>query len=211
VSDARLVRLSIALGLGDAPEVVLAPLRALYADVDRALDAAAAGLELPCKPGCDACCHESVFVSAPELLLLLEALLRRPEAERRRVTAEMLALAERFEDELEQLEQFPAGPERDEVAARVRFRCPLLGPDGACTVYAARELNARSFGASWDGASGEAYGCELTRGRLRVLPTRPPLPDARALRRRLAETVPGTERVHVFPWWFRRLRAELEG
>jgi hypothetical protein len=104
------------------------------------------------------------------------------------------------------LETIEPGPERDEVAMRVRFRCPLLGGDGRCTVYAARELNARTFGASFDPSSATAYGCTLTHARLRVLPedTASKLFDAREARRRLRDAVPETARVHVYPWWFAR-------
>lgn len=214
MSPERLVRISRALGLGDDPGVVLEQLHALYAELDRDLQARSIGLELPCRAGCDACCHEAVFLSAPELLAVLAELLatRSPE-ELRRITGEMSALASRFADELELLETIPAGEERDEVAARVKFRCPLLGEGGECTVYRARELNARSFGLSWDPQRGAAYGCGLTHERLRVLPEGcgPALVDARAARRQLAERLPATGLVHVFPWWFERLRRELAG
>ena len=135
-----------------------------------------------------------------------ELLATRTAAERAAIVAEMGALAERWADELELLEILPAGAERDEVAARVKFRCPLLDPTGRCSVYAARELNARTFGQSTDAARGEPYGCELTHARLRVLDAeaRPhALYDARDARRRLVATVPATAQVHVYPWWFR--------
>lgn len=196
-----------ALGLGDRAAPVLDALRAVYDALDHELSVAAAGLELPCRVGCDACCHESVFVSAPEVLAVFAHLLETttPEALGERV-AQMRAIARAFEDELELLETIPAGAERDEVAARVRFRCPLLGPAGACTVYPVRELNARTFGAAWDGARQEPYGCELTAARLRVLPPEvgPRLVGARDARARLAAAFPASERVHVYPWWFDR-------
>jgi hypothetical protein len=97
------------------------------------------------------------------------------------------------------------------VAARVKFRCPLLSHDGLCTIYPARELNGRTFGQSWDSVRAHPYGCELTHERLRVLPPEqgPRLIDAREARRRLVASVPGTERVHVYPWWFARYGALL--
>jgi Fe-S-cluster containining protein len=202
----KLAALARALGLGDDPQAILEPLKKLYADLDREITARATGLALPCKPGCDACCHESVFLSAPELLAVAAALLEKPREELARVVAEMRALAERYADELELLETIEPGPERDEVAARVKFRCPLLGPDGRCTIYEARELNARTFGAAYDSARGEPYGCTLTHERLRVLPpeSAPALFDARGARRRLRDHVPGTTQVQVYPWWFNR-------
>lgn len=202
----KLVALSEALGLGSDPRAILADLSALYREVDQLVAAGAEGLDLPCKPGCDACCHEAVFVSAPEFLAVGRDLLEnRSVEERRALVDEMRAIAARFEDELALLETIPAGHERDEVAARVKFRCPLLGRDGRCTVYEARELNARTFGQSWDGRQEQPYGCELTHERLRVLPeTGRRLADARKMRRRLRDRLPGTERVHVYPWWFDR-------
>lgn len=200
----RLAELSEALGLGPDPERVLGPLRRLYGEVDAAIARAADGLGLPCGSGCSECCHESVFLSAPEFLAVAAALLDRPPEVVQEIRIRMLALAHRFEDELELLETLPAGTERDEVAARVRFRCPLLGEDERCTVYEARELNARTFGQSRDGLRGEPYGCARTHERLRVLGAASSgLPDARAVRRALAERLPGTERVHVYPWWFK--------
>jgi Fe-S-cluster containining protein len=201
-----------ALGLGPDPQAVLQPLEALYRELDEALAAASQGLGLPCKSGCDACCHEAVFVSAPEVLAVGAALLAGPAALRHRVVDEMLLLAERFEDELLLLETITPGPERDEVAARVKFRCPLLGPGGACGVYGARELNARTFGQTVDEARGAPYGCGLTHARLAVLPDAlPRLPGARAARQGLVARVPGAGFVHVYPWWFARHAAELRG
>ena len=202
-----LVRLCRALGLGGAPAAILEPLTALYRQVDLEVAAGAAGHALPCAAGCDACCHESVFLSAPEFLAAAAEIERRYDAEgQQALLGQMLALAGTWADELEMLETFDAGDERDEVAARIKFRCPLLSADGRCTIYAARELNGRTFGASWDPERGTAYGCSLTHSALAILlaTVGPGLADARAARRRLVEAVPGTARVHVYPWWFAR-------
>jgi hypothetical protein len=201
-----------ALGLGPAAAPILEALSALYREIDAEVAARASGHDLPCRAGCDACCHESVFLSAPEFLAVAAELFDRRSAENRRtLVAQMCALAERYQDELEQLELFGPGAERDEVAARIKFSCPLLLGDGRCSVYAARELNARTFGQSWDPQRGEPYGCELTVGRLAVLQPRPALFDAREARRRLVSRLPGTERVFPFPWWFSRYREALSG
>jgi Fe-S-cluster containining protein len=183
-------------------------MRSLYAELDVSISSQAAGLELPCRAGCDACCHESVFLSAPEMLLVAEHLLStRTAEERAAIVRAMAEIAARFADELELLETISPGEERDEVAARVKFRCPLLGADGACTVYEARELNGRTFGMSFDGVRSQAYGCSLTHARLRVLPPEAAssMFDAREARRRLRAAVPETTRVHVYPWWFARI------
>lgn len=203
--------LAEALGVGSDPERALRPLRALYRRLDDELARSTADLGLPCRSGCSACCHESVFVSGPEFLLVAEALLEGPRSRRRAVVRAMSELACRFADELELLESIEPGPERDEVAARVRFRCPLLDADERCSVHPVRELNARVFGQSWDRQRGAPYGCGLTHERLRVLGSRAPaLPDARAWRRALAAEVPGTEVVHVYPWWFARYAEHLD-
>jgi Fe-S-cluster containining protein len=207
-----LTRLSSALGLGDDPRAILEPLAALYEEIDREVAGGSSGLAMPCRSGCDACCHESVFLSAPEFLAVAAHLARtRTKAEIEALHAEMVAVAERYEDELELLETIE-GSERDEVAARVKFRCPLLEAGGLCTVYEARELNARTFGLAFDRARGHAYGCELSHARLRVLPAEASkgLFDAREARRRLVARVPGASGiVHVYPWWFRKFGALL--
>lgn len=208
----RLKQLSTALGLGDDPGRILAPLRELYAEVDAGLRSATAELDLPCRAGCSDCCYEAVFVSAAEFLAVAEALFERDEAGQEptldAVLRLMCTVAGHFADEIELLETLPPGPERDEVAARVRFRCPLLGPDERCSVYAVRELNARSFGQTMDARRGSPYGCERTHARLKVLgPV--PLADARELRAQLVRSVPGTDFVHIYPYWFSRYRELL--
>ncbi len=146
-----------------------------------------------------------MFVSAPEFLAVSRVLLGQPLQARRALHAQMLTLARKFEDELELLEYITPGPERDEVAERIKFRCPMLDEAGRCSVYAVRELNARTFGLCQDSLRNEPYGCALTHERLRVLPSaRASLFDAREARRRLVDAVPGTERVHVYPWWFQK-------
>lgn len=206
MSREPLAALAAALGFEGPPEPVLAAVREVYAELDLRLREGAEGLELPCRRGCDACCHEAVFLSAPELLLVAAELFTWPAPERARVVDTMLEIAARFEDELELLEVLEPGPERDEVAARVKFTCPLLDPGGGCRVYAARELNGRTFGVSVDERSGQPYGCELTHARLAVLPPARTarLAGARAARGALVERVPNTARVHVYPWWFSR-------
>ena len=191
-----------ALGLPANYAPVLESLRRFYFEADAALES---DVDLPCHKGCDACCHESVFVSAPEMMLIIEYL--HTQDRLTSVTEAMLRIAESFEEDFELLELLEPGAERDEVAARIKFRCPMLGDDGACTVYPVRELNGRSFGRSYDGDT--PYGCELTHERLRVL-QHPPLHDARALRRRLVAAVPEAQAVRTFPDWFQRLTSALK-
>ena len=199
------------LGLGPDPDAVLGTLREIYEDIDARVAAAAHDVSLPCKKGCDACCHEAVFLSAPEFLGVAQDILTWPTERRASVVGQMLRFAELFEDELEQLDIFEAGPERDEVARRVKFRCPLLDSDGTCGVYAWRELNGRTFGQSWDERREHAYGCQLTHDRLRVIgEPAPALFGARRARALLADRFPDHDVVHVYPWWFARHAAHFE-
>lgn len=197
-----------ALGFEAPAAEVLDAVAQVYREVDAELAEGCHKLELPCKSGCDDCCHESVFVSAPEFLAVAEALLGWPAGARAEVVRGMLVLADEFEDELELLEHLEAGPERDEVAARVKFTCPILSESGRCQVYAVRELNARTFGSSLDESTGSPYGCEKTHAALQVIPPArlARLAGARAARRRLVQRVPNTAQVHVYPWWFARYR-----
>ena len=195
------------LGLGTRARSILAAMDRFYARADAAIAAGAADADLPCQAGCDLCCHEAVFVSAPEFLAVAAHLMTRVDASRRRaLVGQMTEIAARFEDELLMLETLSAGAERDEVARRVRFRCPLLESSGRCSVYPVRELNARTFGHSRDEVRSEPFGCALTHERLRVLPseTTARLVGARALRHQLRHEVPGVGAVHVYPWWFSR-------
>lgn len=200
----RIERLASAMGVNDA-EASLSALRELYREVDEVLAERAAST--PCRSGCSACCHEAVFVSGPEALAVAVELDGQGRLEAS--VDRMSTIARRFSDELELLEELPAGYERDEVAARVKFTCPLLDELGRCTVYGTRELNARTFGQSWDGRRAEPYGCALTQSPLRVLQAERPLLDARAARQALVDRVPGAGRVHVYPWWFQRLEPVL--
>lgn len=198
--------LCLALELGPTAQPVIDRVMAIYSEVDEAVAERASGHELPCHAGCEACCHEAVFICAPEWLVVADELLRGwPLEQRRAVHGEMLELAERFEDELELLETITPGAERDEVAARIRFRCPLLTASGRCSIYTVRELNGRTFGLTWNSKRNAPYGCELTHERLRVLPeVGPSLFDATDARKRLADAFPKIDFVHVYPWWFRR-------
>lgn len=206
--DGPLVRLSRALGLGDSPRQTTRLVRDVYREIDAEVTAGARGLSLPCRMGCDACCHEAVFLSGPEFLVVAEHLLDSwGDSDLRAVVDAMQEISVRYEDELELLETIE-GRERDEVARRVRFSCPFLSASGTCRIYPVRELNARTFGLSWDELRGDAFGCELTHERLRVLGSGVggTLAGARAARQRLVGAVAGTEQVHVYPWWFSRYR-----
>lgn len=216
----RLTALSSALGLGASPWRVIERVRALYRSIDAEVETRAASFDLPCHSGCDACCHEAVFLSAPEFLVVVAELLTSQDSSvLHQIREEMEKLAERFSDELELLDAIEGGPERDEVAARIKFRCPLLDSGGRCSVYGSRELNARTFGLTWDERRDHPFGCTLTHDRLRVVsPSTPdatlgrlPLAGARAARRKLVDAFPEpSAKVQVYPWWFREYADHLE-
>jgi len=70
-----------------------------------------------------------------------------------------------YAEQRERIEAFDqpgvGGPEQRTALARaLRFRCPLLGDDGACRVYPLRPLNCRLFGCSFNDELG-IYGCDL--------------------------------------------------
>jgi hypothetical protein len=195
------------LGLGSDARAIAGQVAAFYAEIDAEREARAAGCALPCRTGCDECCRHSVFLSAPELLYAVVELVENHDlATVERVVAEMRGLFERFEDEIEALEAIESGAERDEVAARIHFACPMLDTGGACIVYRARELNARSFGQTWDHRRDEPYGCELTVGRLAILGAARgrTFLGAREARERFTARFVATEKVQIYPWWFAR-------
>ena|GEM_PF-6499565 len=204
----RIEKLAVAMGFTNSPERTIATVMTFYDSLRREIKQVGASILLPCKEGCDACCHESVFLSAPEFLAVCNYLFEhREQAYREQLLQEMIALAEEFADELEFLESAPAGFERDEVAARIKFRCPMLSENGSCSIYPVRELNGRTFGTSWDRKNSQAYGCSLTRQSLRVIdePNKQLL-DARDIRFSFNELVEHHDFVHVYPWWFAKYR-----
>jgi hypothetical protein len=140
-----------------------AGLLGLYVEVDRRNAANTGGLELPCARGCDACCHESVFLTPLELYAAWEWLQEHydPPARLRVIERGLAAYADHRERILALSAPPPAGA-RDHfaIAREVRFRCPLLADDGACMVYPVRELYARLFGQSFN-EEGGVYGCDL--------------------------------------------------
>ena len=147
--------------LGEPLAPAAAALEALYADLDQRNQRLTQGLDLPCHRGCDACCHESVFLTPLEFMVAwgyAQAHLS-PEA-MARVIDEGLRLYVVHRPVIEGLLEPDSGGEagHDGLAARLKFTCPLLGADGACSVYPARELYARLFGCSFN-SQGGIYGC----------------------------------------------------
>jgi Fe-S-cluster containining protein len=133
----------------------------LYLEVERRNRTHTAELELPCQNGCDACCCESVFLTRLELFFVWDWVQEHySDRERSEMVRRGLGIFEANRELILALDEPPPAGERDHfsIARALRFRCPLLGDDGACLVYPVRELYARLFGSSFSG-DGAVYGC----------------------------------------------------
>lgn len=138
-------------------------LREIYADVDARNAANTANLDLPCHRGCDACCHESVFLTTFEFLGAWDWIQTNVSAETMdEIIDKGLALYEENKSLIDAFNQPPPEGEKDHfsLARQLKFRCPILGEDGGCQVYPMRELLGRLFGCSFNSAGG-IYGCDL--------------------------------------------------
>ncbi len=90
---------------------------------------------IACEPGCDACCHNQIELTAPEALFLGSFLEARFPPERRQ------ALGQRAEQSLARR----AGQSKTQVAAQRRQHpCPLLH-EHRCLAYEARPLVCRAM------------------------------------------------------------------
>jgi len=85
-----------------------------------------------CRPGCDACCHLYVMIP-PGVAEAIGAYL-----------VKHLASSALAELKLE-LERAASAAEAAADPTILRRRCPLLGVDGRCTIYAVRPLTCRAF------------------------------------------------------------------
>jgi len=149
--------------LGEDLDAALVQLRALYALVDARNAHNTADLDLPCHRGCDACCHESVFLTPLEFFAAWDDVQTTLDDDTRdAIVTRGLALYEEHRERIEALSKPPpeGATDHTELARGLRFTCPLLGEGGACSVYASRELYARMFGCSFNDAGG-VYGCHL--------------------------------------------------
>jgi hypothetical protein len=154
---------ALARELGADLDSALAGLAAFYAALDARISATIAGLDLPCARGCADCCHESVFLTPLEFLFAWDHAQRHLDPEvLSDAIARGLAIYHEQTALFLALEEPPPSGYADHlpVARELRFRCPLLGADGACGIYPARELFARLFGCSFNEESG-IYGCHL--------------------------------------------------
>lgn len=151
---------ALAATLGVDLEPAIAALKVFYAEVDLANARNTQTLNLPCHRGCDACCHESVFLTPLEFFAVWDYVQQQLSDDvREAIITAGLDLYARNAPLIRKLDE-PSNDGHLAVARELRFRCPLLGPAGACLVYPVRELYARLFGCSFNEAGG-VYGCHL--------------------------------------------------
>lgn len=197
-----------ALAEGVDLRAALARLKALYADVDERNARNTNGLDLPCGRGCDGCCHESVFLTPLEFYGAWDLLQRAYDDETLAyVVDEGLRI---YEENRELIESLSAPPQDGEIdhtraARELRFRCPMLGADGACLVYPMREMLARLFGCSFNDDGG-VYGCHLVGAHLGGQTVR--LVRARPMAMRVHD-LPLTDRQQVYPFYIHQLYGEV--
>jgi Fe-S-cluster containining protein len=99
------------------------------------------GVTIPCRRGCSACCYDIAWTIRAEVDELAERIRSWPTSQRERVLEGLRAWAAGMRAAgLDPDHKFP------DVRAyhRARLRCPLLGDDGACTVYDIRPLSCRA-------------------------------------------------------------------
>jgi Fe-S-cluster containining protein len=187
----------------------LQQLQALYAEVDARNQKNTAGLDLPCHRGCDMCCHESVFLTPLEFFAAWDYAQTHLDSDTRdAIVARGLQLYQEHRTLIDAFDVPPPPGEPDHylLAKKLKFTCPLLGSDGACQVYPARELLARLFGCSFNDRGG-VYGCHLVDAHLggKTVTLLPARPTARRLR-----DLPLTDKRQVYPYYFQALWGEDE-
>lgn len=195
---------AVAEQVGVDLEKALEGLRELYADIDQRNSQNTRDLNLPCHSGCDACCHESVFLTPLEFYGAWDWVQKNvPENERTLMIERGLEIYADNETTIVELNQpvKPGEPSHGALAKTLKFRCPLLGTDGRCGVYPMRELLARLFGCSFNSAGG-VYGCHLVgshlAGKLVTL-----LPADTTAKRIL--DLPFTHKRQVYPYYIHQL------
>ncbi len=195
---------ALALDQGVDLRAALARLTLLYADVDERNVRNTRGLALPCGRGCDGCCHESVFLTPLEFYGAWDLLQRSYDDDTLDyVVDEGLRIYLENQALIDAISAPPPSEDTDHtrVARALRFRCPMLGADGACLVYPMREVLARLFGCSFNDDGG-VYGCDIVGAHLSGQTVR--LVRARPMAMRVHE-LPLTQQQQVYPYYIHRL------
>lgn len=143
-------------------EAILAEVDTLFATVRDTSQGS-----VTCSPGCSDCCHALFDLSLIEALYLNHHFnLAFPAGEARDRVVDEANRADRDAYKLKR-KAFRASEKgvstRDILAdlARERIRCPLLGPDDTCLLYAHRPVTCRVYGAPLE-ISGAAHTCGKT-------------------------------------------------
>ena len=154
---------SVALAVGVDLEKALNGLRELYADVDARNAQNTRDLNLPCHSGCDACCHESVFLTPLEFYGAWDWVQTNVEERRRiQMIEEGLAVYERNQQLIVQLNRLPQDgePSHDELAGNSNFDAHCSKPMGdAVSTPCVSYWVGYSVAAST--VQGGVYGCHL--------------------------------------------------
>ncbi len=103
---------------------------------------------ITCKEGCSDCCH-AVFGLFPIESLYINRRFNELDADTRKQAIKQGETADRELREMEKrLKQCDAGDheEINQVMARTRVRCPLLGEDDKCLIYRYRPVTCRVYG-----------------------------------------------------------------
>ena len=200
IVDFRAVASQVGVNLDEAFEA----LDAIYDDVDARNQANTRQLDLPCHRGCDACCHESVFLTPLEFYRVWDWVQENVGAQARAVMIERALEVYADNQALIEALNRPAQEgesSHDTLARRLKFRCPLLGVDGGCSVYPVRELLGRLFGCSFN-EQGGIYGCHIVGAHLggKTITLLP----ARGTARRL-QGLPFTHKRQVYPYYLNQL------
>jgi hypothetical protein len=194
--DLRAMAARIGVNLDEA----FAALDEVYALADQRISETTRELDLPCHRGCSMCCKDAVFLTPLEFFRVWDFVQTRfSEEARARVIERALALHREHREIIEAFDRPPPEGESDHgsIAAKLHFVCPLLGEQGECTVYEARELYARLFGASFN-EEGGVYGCHLVGAHLAGKTVT--LLRARQMALRMAE-LPMTFKRQVYPYY----------
>ncbi len=195
---------AVAQGAGVDLASSLEALEKIYETIDARNAVNTADIGLPCARGCDACCHECVFLTPLEFFAAWQyAQDNFDDARLLTVIEEGLRLYEQYRSEIQVLQTPPAEGEADHfsVAKNIKFRCPLLNADGACGIYPARELLGRLFGCAFN-EEGGVYGCDdvgaaLGGKTLKLLRVKPAV--------ELLSELPLTQSRQIYPYYIHML------
>ncbi|MBF0325426.1 MAG: YkgJ family cysteine cluster protein [Alphaproteobacteria bacterium] len=119
--------------LKGAAEAAIAAAEAYLALAAQSVELSRQLNELACTKGCTYCCHQMVGITEAEIALVQTAIASLPSKTQSRIKAASAALRNKAQG-LSPAQWWAA-----------KLRCPLLSPQGACLVHAARPLPCRAM------------------------------------------------------------------